>query len=67
MFLHALATLGAEPRQAWMVGDNLEADILGAQQVGIHAIWMDAGRAGLPDGTAVRPDRIIHSLSQLLE
>ena len=49
-----------------MVGDNLEADVLGAQQVGIHAIWMDADRAGLPDGTTIRPDRIIGSLSELL-
>ncbi|MYA53429.1 MAG: HAD family hydrolase [Dehalococcoidia bacterium] len=65
-FRNALSLLDAEPKDAWMVGDNLEADILGAQQVGIHAIWMDADRAGLPDGTGVRPDRIIGSLSELL-
>ncbi|MCY3880996.1 MAG: HAD family hydrolase [Chloroflexi bacterium] len=65
-FRHALASLEAEPADAWMVGDNIEADVLGAQQVGIHAIWMDADRAGLPDGTTIRPDRIIGSLSELL-
>lgn len=65
-FRNALAVLDAEPKDAWMVGDNLEADILGAQQVGVHAVWMDADRAGLPEGATVRPDRIIHALSELL-
>lgn len=65
-FRNALAVLDAEPEDAWMIGDNLEADILGAQQVGVHAIWMDADGAGLPDGTSVRPDRIVRSLSELL-
>ncbi len=40
-FRNALTALDAEPGEAWMVGDNLEADILGAQQVGVHAIWVD--------------------------
>ena len=66
-FRNALARLDAEAEDAWMVGDNLEADILGAQQVGVHAIWMDADRAGLPDEATVRPDRIIHALSELLD
>ena len=65
-FRNALAALHAKPAEAWMVGDNLEADILGAQQVGIHAVWMDAGEAGLPEGSTIRPDRIVHSLSELL-
>lgn len=65
-FRNALAALGVEPADAWMVGDNLEADILGAQQVGVHAIWVDPDGAGVPDGSPVRPDRVIATLSDLL-
>lgn len=65
-FRNALAALGVEPADVWMVGDNLEADIRGAQQVGVHAIWVDPDGAGLPDGGPVRPDRIIATLSDLL-
>ena len=65
-FQHALDALGVAPADAWMVGDNLYADIRGAQQVGIYAVWVDTQRSGLPDGTTVRPDRIIRSLSDLL-
>ncbi len=65
-FRNALAALGAEPAEAWMVGDNLEADILGAQRAGIHAIWVDSAGDGLPEGTPVRPDRIIGALSDLI-
>ncbi|MCY3647554.1 MAG: HAD family hydrolase [Chloroflexi bacterium] len=65
-FRNALATLDVEPADAWMVGDNLEADILGAQQVGVHAIWVDPDGAGLPEGSPVRPDRVIRSLADLL-
>lgn len=66
-FRNALAVLDARAKDTWMVGDNLEADILGAQQVGVHAIWMDADRAGLPDEATARPDRTIHALSELLD
>ena len=66
-FRHALDALGAEPADAWMVGDNLEFDIRGAQQVGIYAVWVDTQGRGLPDGIAVRPDKVIGSLSELID
>ena len=64
-FRNVLDTLGVGPHEAWMIGDNLDFDIHGAQQVGIYAIWMDAHDNGLPDETTVRPDRIIRSLRDL--
>jgi putative hydrolase of the HAD superfamily len=67
VFGAALAFFGVEPAQAWMVGDNLECDIGGARELGITAVWHDAHRAGLPAGSAVTPDRIIESLSELLQ
>ena len=65
VFHFALEKLGSTPTEAWMVGDNLEYDIAGAQGVGIHAVWVDTDGAGLPDSSSVRPDRIIGSLAEL--
>jgi HAD superfamily hydrolase (TIGR01662 family) len=31
------------PHQVVMVGDTLEADVLGAQNVGMHGVWIDRG------------------------
>ena len=39
IFLHALKALDTAPEHAVMVGDSLNADILGAQKLGILAIW----------------------------
>lgn len=66
VFRNALDALGVGPSEAWMIGDNLDFDIHAAQQLGIYAIWVDAPRNGLPDGTTLRPDRIITSLSELI-
>ena len=40
VFLALLDQLGAPKEQTAFVGDNLEADVQGAQQVGIQPIWM---------------------------
>src|SRR5690606_36484350 len=37
IFLHALSRLG-NPQPVWMIGDNIEADVIGAGQVGIKSI-----------------------------
>ena len=66
-FRHALTSLEAEPEEAWMVGDNLDKDIRGAQEVGIYAIRVDKHRTGLPPDTGVTPDRAIPSLSALFD
>lgn len=39
IFLHALNELNVAPENAVMVGDSLNADILGAQRLGIFAVW----------------------------
>jgi putative hydrolase of the HAD superfamily len=66
-YRHALASLGVAPTQTWMVGDNLEWEVIAPQQLGIHAIWHDLMGEGVPDGHAARPDRIIRSLHELLD
>jgi HAD superfamily hydrolase (TIGR01549 family) len=39
IFMNTLNALGVAPEEAAMVGDNLHADITGAQQLNIFAIW----------------------------
>ncbi len=63
----ALRSLGVAAEQTWMVGDNLEWDVAGAEAVGIRGIWLDKHGRGLPPGTTTRPDRIIRSLPELLQ
>ena len=44
--------------ETWMIGDNLEWEIVVPQRLGIYAIWMDAHGDGLPADTPcqTRPD-----------
>jgi len=65
VFRHVLAELGVSAAEAWMVGDDLERDVAGAQQVGLFAIWVDWRGHGLPEDSPVRPDRTIRSVSEL--
>ena len=67
VFELALRAFGIRASEAWMVGDNLVADIQGAQAVGLHAVWVDARRTGLPETAVTTPDRIIRSVRELVE
>lgn len=66
-YLHAMNKLGVEAKETWMVGDNLEWEVAAPQRLGIHAIWYDAHGVGLPEGSSIRPDRVVRKLSELLE
>ena len=65
-YFHAMETLGVGPDHTWMIGDNLEWEIEAPQRLGIYSIWMDIHGDGLPEGSTVKPDRIIRSLTELL-
>ena len=65
-YTHAMRSLGVEAHETWMVGDNLEWEVVAPQRLGIHAIWCDAIGRGLPLDSTVKPDRIIRTLSELL-
>jgi putative hydrolase of the HAD superfamily len=65
-YRHAMAALGVEAHETWMVGDNLEWEVIAPQRLGIHAIWHDSLGGGLPPGTDAKPDRIIRSLRELM-
>jgi putative hydrolase of the HAD superfamily len=65
-YLHAMEALGVTAADTWMIGDNLEWEIVAPQRLGIYAIWMDVHGEGLPPESTVKPDRIIRSLTELL-
>jgi putative hydrolase of the HAD superfamily len=65
-YTHAMDVLGVGPQETWMVGDNLEWEIVAPQRLGIYAIWYDGYSTGLPPYCRVKPDRIICSLPELL-
>ena len=65
VFLHALEQLGVAAGDAWMVGDNLQGDVGGAQGVGIYGVWVDWRGTGLPTDSQVQPDRIIRAISEI--
>ena len=64
---HAMAALGVQAHETWMVGDNLEWEVAAPQRLGIYAIWHDHLGEGLPRDSAIRPDRIIRSIGELTE
>ncbi len=41
IFQYALKRVNCDPHHAIMIGDNLEADIEGALNAGLHAIWFN--------------------------
>jgi putative hydrolase of the HAD superfamily len=63
----ALTALGVGPGpDVWMAGDHLEFDVAGPQQLGLRGAWLDRPGLGVPSGSAVRPDRILRGLEELL-
>lgn len=66
IFREALLRLDATAGDAWMVGDNLEADVAGAKAAGLRAVWNDHARTGLPGAAPATPDLVIHHVRELL-
>ncbi|MBN1381076.1 MAG: HAD family hydrolase [Deltaproteobacteria bacterium] len=67
VYYRALDELGLKPEDVWSVGDNLEWDVGGPQKLGIHGIWNDHARQGLPPASKIIPDRIIHQITELID
>lgn len=70
IFEYALNYLETPPFKAVMVGDTLGADVLGAHNAGLLAIWITR-RANTPANQAhrdtIQPDAVIDTLSELPE
>ena len=65
-FAAALDTLGAEPELTWLVTDDIEADVRGAQLFGMRTALVRTGkfRPEQLESTAVVPDAVVSSLAQ---
>jgi HAD superfamily hydrolase (TIGR01509 family) len=62
-FVATLAALDVSPSQAWMVGDNLQADIRPAQKLGLRAVWLAPSEQ--PDPVDSPPTARISTLAEL--
>jgi HAD superfamily hydrolase (TIGR01458 family) len=63
----ACKALDAEPAMTWMIGDDLETDIVGARGVGMHALLVRTGkfRPDALDASRVLPDGIVSSIAHV--
>ncbi len=66
IFRLALDHFGVPPEQVAMVGDTPEADILGANRMGIYSIWITR-RAQVPEEgeLTIQPQAVITTLDQI--
>ncbi|MGV3629577.1 MAG: YjjG family noncanonical pyrimidine nucleotidase [Bacteroidota bacterium] len=62
IFIHALELANAKASESMMIGDDLEVDILGANQVGMETVLFDPMKK-----RRSKAFEIIHELPQLLE
>lgn len=65
MFEVALRALNVGPNEAMFVGDSYHADVIGAKQVGMKAVWLNPDRKPAPG--EVRPDYDIAGLEEILK
>jgi HAD superfamily hydrolase (TIGR01458 family) len=66
-FRESVALLGVEPDRAVMVGDDLEADVLPAQAIGLTGVLVRTGKSREETPTAPRgdPDHVLDSVADL--
>jgi HAD superfamily hydrolase (TIGR01458 family) len=68
-FATACEALDADPPMTWMVGDDLESDVVGAQGIGMKTVLVRTGkfRPDVVERARTQPDGIISSIGQLPE
>jgi HAD superfamily hydrolase (TIGR01458 family) len=68
-FAAALEAIDADPELTWMVGDDLEGDVAGAQRQGMRTVLVRTGKFRPDDleHTSIAPDGIVSSIAQLSE
>ncbi len=66
-FKIALDDLGLAPAEAMMVGDDIDVDVGGGQQVGLTGVLVKTGkyRQHYAEASAIRPDVLIDSVADL--
>jgi len=63
-YLSILDSLSVKSQDAWIVGDNLEWEVVVPQTLGLLAIWHNYYGKEITDPT-IKPDRIITEISQV--
>lgn len=66
IFEHALGLLNVRPEEAVFVGDNVDADVAGAQGAGMLAVLRVREMCDYPIDSDIEPDGVITSLHDLL-
>jgi len=68
-FRLALEDLGATPKDAAMIGDDILTDVGGAQSMGMRGILVKTGkyRFDVAAASGVKPDLVLESFADLLE
>jgi HAD superfamily hydrolase (TIGR01458 family) len=68
-FAAACEALDADPTMTWMVGDDLESDIAGAQGMGMRSVLVRTGkfRPDAVERSRTQPDGIVSSIAHLPE
>jgi HAD superfamily hydrolase (TIGR01458 family) len=66
-FAAALEVLDAEPERTWMVGDDIDTDVAGAQRFGLRTALVRTGkfRPEQLERTTVAPDVVLSSVADL--
>ncbi len=63
VYRRALKYLNSSPEESWMVGDNLEWDVLSPQSIGIKGVWVNTKNEDLDP--AVHPYLTVKSLPEI--
>lgn len=66
LFEQSLDELGVSPDEAIFVGDNFEADVVGAKNAGMDTVWIKSERIE-PESDLSRADFVIDALPGLLK
>jgi HAD superfamily hydrolase (TIGR01509 family) len=66
-FEYILVDMGVEPSRAIMVGDDFEADVVGANDCGIRAIWYNPRTAEKHESAMHQTIHDLRSLPQVLD
>ncbi len=66
-FRMALSTMGLQPAEAAIIGDDIDADVGGGQQAGLKGILVRTGkyRQAYAEASPIKPDLVIDSIGDL--
>jgi putative hydrolase of the HAD superfamily len=65
VYQFALDKIGSAPRDAWIVGNDLQWEVAAPQRLGFYTVWVDLEGKGLPENPPAQPDRIVVTLPEL--